>query len=111
MTALADYEGQPVAETAIRITKAGDGLSEGLSVEPAEYHIGDEVCIVLRTTCSKVIYEEVPKGDGELRRVHTLATTKGYVVDVDDVADVLERRHKSIDAAKGTPQLELDDED
>ena len=78
---LAPFEGHDVIATTISITKAGDGLSEALAIEPSELSIGDEVFVVLRTIVSKVSHAPVPKAEGCYVRQHTLRTEDGTIID------------------------------
>ncbi len=46
--ALTSFDGRDVIKTTIAITKAGDGLSDALKVDPQEFSLGDEVVVVLK---------------------------------------------------------------
>lgn len=110
MTKLAKYEGREVVQTTLRVTNAGDGLSEGLSIDPEEYHLGDTVYVVLATECVRIAHEDVKDTD-VLKRVHTLRATEGTVVDKALVADVLAEQRDAIARAKGIETLPFDGED
>lgn len=110
MTALAEFEGHDVAQTTIRVTKAGDGLSAALSVAPVEFDLEDEVYIVLRTSCVRVSHEPI-KDTGVLRRVHTLAAIEGTIVKQSLVDKVLQEQRVAIEQAAGVHRLELDEDE
>lgn len=110
MTLLNPHEGRDVTQATVRVTNAGDGLSDALGVAPVEYHIGDRVFVVLETTCSRVAHELIKDTD-VLRRVHTLRADLGTVVDEQLVRGVLDAQTKAIDAARGVPRLPLDDDE
>jgi citrate lyase alpha subunit len=104
MTALTPFDDHDVTETTIRITRAGDGLSEGLDVEPVELHHGQRVHIVLRGEVVKIASEPTKEGD-ELRRVHTIRAVFGTLVDESVVRKVLDAQRKAIDKARGLARL------
>jgi hypothetical protein len=103
------FGGLDVTASAISITKAGVGLSDALDVAPVEYEIGDRVYVVLDTVCVKVAHEE-QKDLNELRRVHTLRTTTGTIVDEKVVRKALDAQRRTIAEAQGKAELPLDDE-
>lgn len=45
---LDDYKGRPIVRTTIALRNAGDGLSEGMSIEPVVYEQGSEVSVLVR---------------------------------------------------------------
>ena len=91
---LTPFEDRDVAAASIKITNAGDGLSEALAIAPAEYHQGDRVYVVLETEVAKVTYEPIRKSD-DLRRVHTLRAGVGTIVDEALVRKVVETQRKA----------------
>jgi len=109
MTTLASFEGADVVQSTIRITRAGDGLSDGLNVDPAEYHLGETVYVVLECHVADIAYVPIKDTD-VLKRVHKFATELGTVVDGDLVASVLSDQRIKIERAKGIERLPLDGE-
>lgn len=106
------FENQDVLAATIRVTKAGDGLTDALGVDPTEYQLHDRVYVVLETTVAKVTYEDQPKANNALRRVHVLATENAAIIDPDSVADALAETKRKIavkreeeEAAKGVIKL------
>ncbi|MDQ1429196.1 MAG: hypothetical protein QOK39_2672 [Acidimicrobiaceae bacterium] len=59
-TDLPDFDGFEVRRSAVRITKAGDGLSEALKVQPRALHYGDEVFYILRGKVAQVNHKGDP---------------------------------------------------
>lgn len=104
---LNSFEGADVVQSTIRITRAGDGLSEALNVEPVEYHMGDVVHIVLRCRVGPVQFKPVKDTDVAVR-VHSFVTEMGTVVDASLVETVLDEQTRKIDAAKGVDRLPFD---
>lgn len=106
-TQLTRFDGKEVVGTAIKVTRAGDGLSAALTVEPAEFHHGDIVNIVLRCEVSKVEFVPV-KDTALLSRVHTLTAGLATIVDDDLVNEVLDQQKRKIEEALGVQRLDLD---
>lgn len=101
---LAAFEGRDVLQTSIKVTNAGDGLSDALAVDPAEYHLTDTVYVVLECQVSKVDYQQI-NGVDALRRVHTLKAGTATIVSSELVADVLDAQRLAIEKAKGVARL------
>lgn len=109
---LTAYEGADVVQSTIRITRAGDGLSDGLNVDPVEYHLGDKVYVVLECAVTRVAHEPV-KDTEVLKRVHTLAAEMGTIVGREIVSAVLDEQRVKIEKARGVERLpmgEVDDD-
>lgn len=110
---LSPFEGRDVVQTTVKITKAGDGLSEALGIDPAEYHLGDRVVIVLDTVVDRVRY--LPVKDTEvLTREHSFKTDGATVIDRDLVAAALDAQADRIavakEAGKGVQRLDFTDD-
>jgi hypothetical protein len=58
----------------VRITRAGDGLSAALDVEPRAYQIGEEVSFVLRGTVTQINHQQKDE-DGPIVRTHTVTAS------------------------------------
>lgn len=101
---LHEFDNYDVTQCSMKITRAGDGLSDSLDAAPVELSIGDEVHVVLRGTVSKVEFVEI-KDSGVLKRVHTIRTQVGTLVDADAARKVLADSAKLVDAAKGIQRL------
>lgn len=104
---LSKFEGRDVLQATIKVTNAGDGLSEALAIDPTEMHLGDKVYLVIEAEVSKVNYEEL-KDTGTLRRVHTLRAGVATIVDEAFAADVLERQRVAIEEARGVHRIDFD---
>lgn len=101
---LAPFEGRDVLQTSIKVTNAGDGLSDAMAVDPDEYHLGDTVHVVLECIVGRVDYVQI-NGVDALRRVHTLKAGTATVVDAELVKDVLDAQRLAIEKAKGVARL------
>lgn len=66
------FEDDPVSEARVKITRAGDGLSEALKLLPIAQHIGAESYFVLRTVVKAVDHRE--DKHGRLVRTHIAET-------------------------------------
>jgi hypothetical protein len=86
---LSRFENHDVLSSTISVTNAGDGLSAALSVDPAEYQLGDTVFVVLETRVAKVTYTPSKDSPEARIRVHTLKTEHASVVDGQTVAGLL----------------------
>lgn len=110
MNDLAPFAEHDVTECAVQITNAGDGLSESLDIAPVELDHGETVYVVLRGTVSKVAFVPIKDTD-ELRRVHTIKTTFGTLVDEASARAILNGARRKVDEARGVQEIPFDDED
>lgn len=103
-----------VREVAVQITKAGDGLSDALKVNPIALDHGDEVFYLLRGRVSQVKFTEVKPGSEDLVRVHVIVTQDITQVPEDLAVPVLRDAQvglrKQLDEIAGRAQLPLGDE-
>jgi hypothetical protein len=110
---LEPFEGTEVIAASIAITKAGDGLSEALSVAPQAFHLGEKLYVVLECDVAKIRYEDV-KDTGSLRRQHTLEAKGATFVDASLVSDLVDAQKEAVQLAKeeaaGIQRLPLADE-
>jgi hypothetical protein len=85
--ALPFFERRKPRKAVVRITNAGDGLSEPLKYAPVALRYGEEVFFVLRGVVTQVNH----KGDGEddFDRVHTVKTTEVALIDLSDAEPLL----------------------
>lgn len=98
------FDGRQVIATGAKITGAGTGLNESLSLDdPVEYKIGDIVVLVLETVVAGVTHIPVDKNNrrGALIRVPNLSTQAAMVVDRDLVADALDTMKDRIAQREG----------
>lgn len=110
MSDLKKYEGREVVGTAIKVTKAGDGLSAALEIEPVELHHDDVVYLVLKTKVAQVVHKASRKGSKSLIRSHVLETEAATIVDGQEVAALLEAQALKIEEAQGIQRLKLEAE-
>lgn len=103
---LSPFEGADVLQATIKVTNAGDGLSEALAVDLVPLHQGDTIYVVLETVVSKITYEPI-KDVEALKRVHTLKATAGTIVDASLVAEVMAAQKAKILEAQGVVELEF----
>lgn len=86
---LPKFEKRPVVRAAVKITNAGDGLSEAMRLAPESLALGDEVWFVIKGEVSRVAHESAPKDDHNLVRVHTVRASDVALVAKDAVQDIL----------------------
>lgn len=99
-TDLGKFDGRDIITTGIKITNAGDGLSQALSVDPQLLHHGEIVHVVLACEVTDVAFKPIKDTD-RLSRVHTLRAGIATIVDPELVSDVLAKQKRRIDEAKG----------
>lgn len=113
---LPDYGGRKVTRTAIKVTNAGDGLSQGVAIDPVVLDLGTEVFVVLQCTVDSHEMDRVmDKGSdtGLLVLQQVLKAGTGAIVDGDLVRDAIAAQAEKIrlakEAAKGISRLPGDD--
>lgn len=115
MSDLTEFEGADVTGSRIVITKAGDGLSDALKVEPVELHKGEIVHFILRGRVRKIGFPpaHVEKGEPSVDcvREHVIDTLDIVLVDEAQVGRALdenrERVKRALESVGG--QLKVDD--
>lgn len=114
MADLTPFEERDVIRTTVSIRNTGDGLSDALAVDPAEYHVKDRLYVVLECDVEKIRFEPVPKTDA-MTRVHMLKAGNAAIVDGTLVADALrlqaERIAKAKEQAEGTQRIVFSDDE
>lgn len=107
-TTLTPFDGREVLTASGRFVGLGDGLSQALTLDAREYHIGDRVTFLVDCDASAVQMREI-KDVGKLDRLHTF---KGVtVVDVttsrDSFTEILDEQKRRNEEAKGILALDL----
>lgn len=110
MTTLNQFEGRDVVGTRVAITNAGDGLSQAMLVEPAEYHIGDVVTVVIECVVKRVSYEPVKDTD-VLNRVQVLKAGTAAIIEASKVKKLLDQQRIKIEKARGVERLDFGGDD
>lgn len=114
---LPSFENHQVVRSAVKITRAGDGLSEALKLEPQALQHGDEVFFVLRGEVTQVTHRPASKEESDiLARVHVVEAREIALVHGSEVehlfASERTRLKKLKDAAESRAPLPgLDGED
>jgi hypothetical protein len=104
------FEGAEVHRATVAIRKAGDGLSEGLAIEPDEVHQGEQRYYVLRAECKAVNFKTDDKGITTREHVmHAVAISpvEGFEAEkfLQEYATEVQRKKSEVDG-----QLLLDSE-
>lgn len=100
VSALSAFDGKPVLRTAIKVTKAGDGLSEALAIDPREMHHGEIVHVVLECKVGRVQFDPVKGAEDHLVRTHVLVADVATIVAGELVDEVVDAQRRKIIAAK-----------
>jgi hypothetical protein len=104
---LGAFEGRDIVQTSVAVTRAGDGLSQSLTVEPCILHVGDTGAVVIEYEVTKVGFSPIKDTD-VLIRTATLRAGNATIIDRDLVADVLDANVIKIERARGVERLDLD---
>lgn len=110
---LEPFHGMPVNRCAVQITKAGDGLSDALKVDPIELNIGERVFYVLEGEVGQVKFRRIHPASNELERVAVITTQRITAVDGADVGAYLDDAEQHVRRALAEisdDQTTLDDE-
>lgn len=101
---LHQFEGRDVLQTPVRITRAGDGLSRALLIDPTEYRIGDQLFVLLEVEVDDVTHKRIPETDALMRR-HSFAAGIATVVDGKWAKDAITKQRKANLEAAGVTEL------
>lgn len=100
---LPSYEGREVVHASMKITRAGDGLSEALQLAPVALHHGDLVHVVLKGRVIDVQHPLLKSTDSDedrLVRKHIVATEEITIVDENDVQGALNKAAEHLAALR-----------
>ena len=106
---LTPFEGRDVLATRVAITRAGDGLSKAMEIQPEELELGDTVFVLLECSVDKLRFEPLADTDA-LLRVHVLRAGTATMVDAKVATKPLDEQRRRIEKAKGVERLPLDDD-
>ncbi|WP_375490255.1 hypothetical protein [uncultured Jatrophihabitans sp.] len=107
---LPDFESETVARASVKITNAGDGLSEALKVDPIALHMNDVVYYVLRGEVTQINHRT--DRDDEIVRVHTVKADQISPIDAGAAQKFLQAYAEETERKKAeiAGQLALDAE-
>lgn len=98
---LPDYGGKQVLRTKVSIRNAGDGLSEGLQVEPILYEIGTRLTVVLDVEVVKHNHGPLRGKDTDYLEVEqVLRASTAVVTEATGIRKALDRQRAKIDRAR-----------
>lgn len=113
-SSLPDYGGQPVVKTTISIRNAGDGLSEGLGIDPQLLAIGSRVYVVLECLVKAHDHKMLENAKDQLVLDQVLKAGTGTLIDAvvvrEAIAAQAERIQAAKDAAAGRQRIPYDDD-
>ncbi len=106
---LGEFEGQKIVGTTIKVTNAGDGLSDALEIDPLVMHHDEEVFLVLKCRVAKVNFPPAPKDEDGVLREHVLKAGDSAIVDEKLVKKAIdeqaEKTRKAREEAAGIQSL------
>ena len=105
---LSTFEGCDVVLATIKVTIAGDGLSDAMSIDPVEMHQGEKRYLLIEAEVTRVHYDELKDTD-VLKRVHTLKAGTATLVDPEFAVELIEKQRKAIQSAKGVEEFDFSD--
>lgn len=97
---LGSFDGYPILGSAVKITKAGDGLSQALKVDPRRIHKGERLLLLLEVEAGPVTMKPAPDEMDGWVRVDTLEATGVTFVPAALEADVRARLKDTADRIK-----------
>lgn len=100
---LDDYKGRPIVRTTIALRNAGDGLSEGMAIEPEVLEQGSEVNVLMRCKVADHVLKPITeKGTdlGMLELEQVLKAGTAVLVDADLGAEMLDKQAERVAAHK-----------
>lgn len=101
---LGEFEGRDVLQATLIITKTGDGLSTMMEIEPAAWHQGTKLHVVMEVDLTKIRFDQI-KGTDAMKRVHIGEAGTIAIVDASVVADVMAQQQKKNEEKAGTMRL------
>lgn len=104
---LTKFEGRKVDAVGIEIRNAAGGLQDAMKVDPEEWHLEDEITVVIRCRVTKIRHDPLKDTDG-LRRVHILTAEEATVIEDDLVADALDEQKRRIEEVLGVQRLPIE---
>jgi len=107
---LGTFEGRDVIQASIKVTRAGDGLSKSLTLDPAVFHTGDKVTVALRCEVGSVIMKPI-KDTEVYERVHTFIADEAIIIDDALVQKDLTEQRRRLEEKQGIQRLDLEDDD
>ncbi len=107
MSDLSSFEGLPVRQVGIEIPGAAGGLREAMKIDPAEFHHGDRVYVVLACDVQKVRFDPIDRAepDGDQRRVHVFGVDTATIVEEELVRAHLDAQRERIDKANAQARM------
>lgn len=115
-----EFDGHEITRRLIKLTKAGDGLSEALEVNEHRLQAGDKVTIVLKGIVGGAQHKprDAGKYDDDYVRVDNIVTQSATIVESDVVDDILKTHEEAVyelrarekERREGLKRLPLDKE-
>jgi hypothetical protein len=107
--ALGNYMGRDVSSTSVKITKAGDGLSKQLDIEPKVLVPGETYMVLLEAKAGSHTHKVIEKA-GTWELIQVLEAQTVTFVDGEDMEKMLriaaDRVQAATEAAKGVQRLD-----
>lgn len=119
MSDLGTIDGQPIVGRSIKLTKAGDGLSEALQIEHHDLHVGDEVAVLVRGKIGGPTFKPEKGSDSKWVRVDNIVAGSALIVEDEDVTKILDKHDDAVyelrqrlkEEKEGLKRLDFPEED
>lgn len=107
MGQLHKFEGREVIGAKVKITNAGDGLSQAMEIAPDELKLGQKVYVVLEGEVSKIALVPAKEGRGVIRE-QSIRAGVATIVEEALVKEALEEQRLAIEEAAGVTRLDFE---
>lgn len=99
------YNGRDVIKMAMSLTNAGDGLSQAMSLEPAELHMGDRVLVLVEAVVTKEQHVAAIPGDlaGPYKFVGVLKAEAAKITTLSSAQKEMDKHKGRLDKATQIP--------
>lgn len=94
------YDDKPVIGMKVKITKAGDGLSSSLEVDPIAHHEGEPAYFLLKTNTRQIAYQRPKPTAGGLSRIETHDTWEVVEVNAAEGEELLGRKRAHLNTLR-----------
>lgn len=97
---LTSYRGREVIRTKIAVRNAGDGLSEGMRIDPTELEQGSTVYVVLECVVDDHTHKPIKDSPDYLELTQVLRAGAATIIDGDTVKEAIDHQKEKIEVAK-----------
>lgn len=97
MTDLGFIDEKPITGRSMKLSKAGDGLSEALKLKAADIHVGDPVAVLVRGTVKGPTFkpDKDNKGQDGYVRIDNIEAASAVIVEDDQQVEAILDAHEA----------------